>query len=74
MPRTFHSMQETIKYANIEMVGGDIVIGKIKFADSEVNNSALEELINALALKTSKVDDNDCLKAFEEKMGKCYLV
>lgn len=74
VPRTFHSMQETIKYANIEMVGGDIVIGKIKFADSEVNNSALEELINALALKTSKVDDNDCLKAFEEKMGKCYLV
>lgn len=72
VPRKFHETKE-VPYGAIRMDRGDIVIGNIKFNDSEVNNSALERLINALTLQSSVVHNDNCLTAFKQKLAKCAI-
>lgn len=68
VPRTWHK-PEKVSYGAVRMDGGDIVIGGIKFDDSEVNNSALERLINALTMQSSVAHSDNCLTAFKKKMA-----
>ena len=51
------------------MVDGDIVIGDIRFDNSEVNNSALEHQINAFALQASSEYRDNCLAEFKQKVA-----
>lgn len=69
VPRRMHETKE-IPYGAISMNRGDIVIGDIKFDHSEVNNSALERLINALTLQLSSEHSDNCLTEFKQRMAK----
>ena len=68
MPRTWHETKE-VSYGAISMVGGDIVIGGVKFDNPEVDNSALERLINALTMQSSVAHSDNCLTAFKKRMS-----
>lgn len=68
IPRNWHETIE-VPYGAIRMVDGDIVIGDVRFANAEVNNSALERLINALALQVSAEHHDNCLAEFKQKVA-----
>jgi hypothetical protein len=68
VPRNWHEAKE-VPYGAIRMVGGDIVIGDIKFDNSEVNNSALERLINALTVQMSSAHTDNCLTEFKQELA-----
>lgn len=68
VPRNWHEAKE-IPYGAIRMVEGDIVLGDIKFDNSEVNNSALERLINSLTVQLSSVHTDNCLTEFKQELA-----
>lgn len=68
VPRSLHETKE-IPYGAIRMVRGDIKIGDVKFDNSEINNSALERLINALMVQVSSTHYDNCLVEFKQKLA-----
>ena len=68
VPRSLHETKE-IPYGVIRMVRGDIKIGDVKFDNSEINNSALERLINALMVQVSATHYDNCLVEFKQKLA-----
>lgn len=67
VPRKIHETKN-VSYGAIRMVGGDIIIGDVEFDDAEINNSALERLINSLIVALSAEQNNTCLTKFKQKL------
>ena len=70
VPRKFHDSKE-VPYGNINLIKGALRIGDVMFECDDVDNSALERLINALSATMPSTISNSCVQAFNEKLTEC---